>query len=122
MSLALISWGPIPQAILSQFSRTRTSKKKSKTARTEFDAVLADLDIPEDELTEFQAELDLVPETEDDGDQTDEARDEADDIVLDDIENSETNTVPVSKEELLSGKQALEKVYLRCYLQTYAHC
>ena len=35
-------------------------------------------------MTEFQAELDLVPETEDDGDQTDEARDEADDIVLDD--------------------------------------
>ena len=116
MSLALISWGPIPQAILSQFSRTRTSKKKSKTARTEFDAVLADLDIPEDELTEFQAELDLVPETEDDGDQTDEARDEADDIVLDDIENNETNTVQVSPEELLSGKQALEKVSIFCSL------
>ena len=108
--LALNTSIPWMQAILSQFSRTRQSKKKSKTARTAFDAVLADLDTPEDALAEFEAELGLVPEGSEDGDQTDEARDEADDLLLDEIEDAESGTVKPSKEDILMGKQALEKV------------
>lgn len=98
------------QAILSQFLRTRQSKKKSKTARTDFDKVLADLDMLEDALAEFEAELGLIPEDADDREQTDKARDEADDLVLDEIEDAESSSVKPSKEEVLMGKKALEKV------------
>ena len=70
-------------------------------------------------LAEFEAEYELVPDLSDDGHQTDEARDEADDRVLEEIEDADAGTVVVSKEDLLAGKQALEKVrhWIPCSLQ-----
>ena len=98
------------QAVLSQFLCTRQSKKKSQAMRTEFDTVLTDLNTPEDALAKFEAKLGLFPQGSEDGDQTDEARDEADDLLLDEIEEAEGGTIKPLKEEVLMGKQALEKV------------
>lgn len=73
---------------------------------TEFDAVLADLDDPLDEAYDM-----LVPEDEEeDGEQTDEAHDEADDDLIDEIDQAQSQKLVLKKEDVLEGKQALEKV------------
>ena len=101
------------QAILAQFSCTRTAKKANgnKAPRTAFDAVLHDLDDPAEEVYELFFEEDLIPEDSEDGKQTDEARDEADEEIIDEIVEEQDRALVISKEDVVAGKKALEKVH-----------
>ena len=113
------------QAILSQFSRTRAAKKAKKPVRSDFNAVLQDLDNDAEDRWELLEDYkeELIPEdASSDGEQTDEARDQADDDIIDEIVEEQAQNLVLKKDNILAGKRALEKVWHLTLVGHYFFC
>ena len=103
----------VNQAILSQFTARAAGKAKKQSA-TDFDHVLDDLGKNSDDEQDIasssdEEDEDLEGDENEAGNETDEARDAADELELELLEEEQADIV-LTAEEVALGKAALEKV------------
>lgn len=98
------------KAILSQFT-ARATQKAREQALNEFDKVLKDLgrNSDDEDGLAYSDDEEVEDEGGQSGDETDEARDAADDLEIEQLEDEQAE-ITLTLEEARTGKIALEKV------------